>query len=120
MIVQTMVLKAVAVSSAAGWLGDFESWLWDMIKKYYNALGNFWSDVIVAFLKSLTTVGLWVVNHIPAPSFLSTHSIDEFLGNAGPVVGWLCSVMQLSTAMSMIAAAFSFRLLRKLMTLGQW
>jgi len=63
---------------------------------------------------------LWVLNHVPVPDFIAHHSIGEYLGQAGPVIGWLTQQLRLADAMALILAGVVFRLMRRLLTLGIW
>lgn len=103
-----------------GWLDDITNWLRDLVSDVWDAFVTLVKDVLVWCVEIVLSVVAWVVELIPVPDFLSGVSIASMLGSAGPSVAWLVSTFRIGECIALIAAAYAFRLLRKLLTLGQW
>ncbi|MGH8122215.1 MAG: phage coat protein [Gammaproteobacteria bacterium] len=103
-----------------GWLDDLTGWFIRIWRQIWDAVVGFFKDLIIYGVEAVIHAFAYIVSLIPVPSFLTTYTIGGLLGGAGPTIGWLCTQLQLGTALSMIAAAYAFRLFRKLITLGQW
>lgn len=115
------LLSALPFTSLqAGWLQDLEDWLLQAIKAVLAALFELLKTVFLWLFDQLADFVVYVFQSITPPDFLSQYSIGTLLGQAGPVIGWLASSLQLGTCLGIIAGAYAFRLLRKLLTLGQW
>jgi hypothetical protein len=102
------------------WLGDFTTWLKDAFLWLVHAIGTLLQEAIVSGLQAVCDFFLAIFNAIPTPDFLAQYSLGALLGNAGPTIGWICTTFRVGEGLAMLAAAIAFRLLRKLVTLGQW
>jgi len=111
---------SLSFDPSAGWFGDLTDWLLKIWKQIWQAFTDFIKDIALFFLDIAMQVVMWVVNVIPVPDWLSQYSIGQFLGGAGPTIGWVVSELKIGQGLSIIAAGYAFRLLRKLLTLGQW
>lgn len=72
-------------------------------------------DVFEKFLEGIRVV----LSSIPIPDFLS-HSMQQSFDGMGPLLLFLIGHSGVVPALSIIGAAYVFRLLRKIFTLGQW
>lgn len=99
-----------------GWLNDIWSW----IVAQTNALFQFFRDLIVYAVDTILQGIESVVDAIPMPSFLSGHTLNDYLGAVDPSVLYFLSQSGFSSAIAILGAGFSFRMLRKLFTLFQW
>lgn len=103
-----------------GWLTDITNWFRDAIKDVWQAIVDFFNDLILFGLDGILSLAAVAINAIPAPSFLQSYSIGSIVGAAGPTVGWIVVNFRIAESLSIIAAAYAFRLTRKLFTLFQW
>lgn len=87
----------------------FASWLWDVITHAFV----YACDVVMELFSS-------IVELIGVPSFLQNVSLCNYLEQVHPYALWLMGTFRISEGLALIAAGYAFRLLRKLLTLGQW
>lgn len=104
----------------AGWLDDLTNWFKDQFKALWDAFVAFMGDLIVQAIESVCDFFATAIESIPVPDFITQYSLDSLLGQAGPTIGWLVSTFKIGQCLTIIAAGVTFRLLRKLFTLGQW
>lgn len=124
------------------WLADLTNWVntkWNefttWLRTAFEVLFQFWTDLYLdytafffdllyqAFLAGLEyalKVGVLVFERLPVPEFLTETSIGALLGSAGPWVAWMGGNMKLGECSALLAAAFAFRVTRKVLTLGQY
>lgn len=103
-----------------GWLNDLQDWLLGVLHSIWSAFVDFIKDMFLAGLEFALQTALWVLNAIPVPDWLTQYSLSTLLGGAGPTVGWLATRLRLSEALGIVAMGVSFRLVRKVLTLGRW
>lgn len=95
------------------------SWLGDLFASLVTALFQMLSDLAVAVLELFLNGVLAVVGALPVPTFL-TGGLQNFMNGIDPAVLYFLSQSGFTTAMGLVGAGFTFRMLRKLFTLGQW
>jgi len=103
-----------------GWLGDLAQWFKDAFLWLWHGFLDLVTALFTYIFHALGEGLIYILGLIPVPDFITQNSIGAMLGAAGPTIGWLGNAMKLHDAMLMIAAGYAFRLLRKLLTLGQW
>lgn len=103
-----------------GWLTDFTNWLREQFQAFWNAIEQFGKDMGVYLVERVLELVTVIANAIPVPDALQEISICGILSQAGPTALWVIDVMQIPEGMTVIAAMFVFRMLRKLLTLFQW
>jgi hypothetical protein len=120
LLIKLSRLPFISPSPQVGWLDDFTGWLAKIWRAIWHAFVDFLVDFVLIVVKIVGTAFSYVISLIPVPDFLTNNTVGGLLGGAGPVIGWLATQMQLSTALGFIAAGYAFRLTRKFFTLGQW
>lgn len=103
-----------------GWLDDLTNWFKEQFERLFSFLVQLVKDAILWLIESVMELGATIIEMIPVPGFLDGLSIANMLGQAGPTVAWLVTTLKLGEGLALIAGAYAFRLLRKLLTLGQW
>lgn len=103
-----------------GWLNDLTNWLKEQLLALWEAIAEFFTDLIVKTLEAVCDFFATIVEAIPVPDWVTTYSLDGILGNAGPTIAWLIGTFRIGEGLGLIALGYGFRLLRKLFTLGQW
>jgi len=101
-------------------MGDFWSWLWDAFKAIFAALWDLCTDLFVMAVGLIFDLVVWIANHIPVPDFLSQYSLSSLFAQIHPGVLYFVSFFRLPECLAIIGAGVAFRLIRKLLTLGQW
>lgn len=104
--------------------------MFEWIRNAYNGLigwlRGLW-DAFVAFLTDLPVVILdgalsaiaALIEAIPVPAFLQS-GLGAYLSGIDPAVLYFLSRSGLTEGFALLGAGLTFRLLRKLFTLGQW
>lgn len=103
-----------------GWLDDLTNWLREQLERLFNFLVQLVKDAILWLLEAMLDLGALIIEAIPVPDWMGNYSIAGMLGQAGPTIAWCVTTFRIGEAMTIIGAAYAFRLLRKVLTLGQW
>lgn len=106
----------------AGWLTDLTNWLRDQLGALFDALVEFLKDLLVLAVEAVLELLALAVEALSAlvPDELAGVSICSMLASAGPTVQWAVTTFHIPEGMALVAAAFVFRMGRKLLTLFQW
>lgn len=104
----------------AGWLSDLTDWIKEAIESVWDAFVEFMGDLVVTAIEGVLSLFVVMINALPVPDFLTAYSLDGLLSQAGGTILWLVGTFRIGECLSIIAAGWAFRLLRKLFTLGQW
>ena len=98
---------------------DFATWLLDLIKALFKAGLDFLKDVFIAIVKMVLGLIGDVIAAIPTPEF-TTNSLGSMFSKLDPMVLYFVSHLNLTACFGVLAAAFAFRMARKVVTLFQW
>lgn len=104
----------------AGWLTDLTNWFREQLHRLWDAIEAFFADLLILAVEAVLEVVALAFESLPVPEFMTTTSIGDLLGNAGPVVGWFVQTFKISECMSLLAAGAVFRITRKIVTFGKW
>lgn len=100
------------------------SWAWDhlvaLLKRIWDDFVEFLGDFFIGTMKLFLTAVSAIVNAIPVPSFLANGTLGDYLNGIDPAVLYFLSQSGMAAGMTLIGAGVTFRLTRKLFTLGQW
>lgn len=102
------------------WLTEFVMWLFGLVKAGFLALRDLLRDSVVWVLDQVFGAVAGIIEAIPLPDFVGTYSAGGLLGGLPDTVLWFVNVFGIGDALILIGSAFAFRLMRKLVTLGQW
>jgi hypothetical protein len=102
------------------WLSSFTNWIVGSVTSLWADFIAFTGDTVVGFLKTVLDWFASAVDSISVPDFIANYSLGTLLGGIGPDALWAMSTFRIGEGLSLIAAGYTFRLLRKLFTLGQW
>lgn len=94
---------------------DFKDWakgIWDDVLEFLDDLPV---NIFEALLDGIATV----LEAIPVPEFI-TQNLGFYLNGIDPGVLYFVNRSGFAQAIAMLGAGFSFRMVRKLVTLGQW
>lgn len=100
------------IDSALAWLGQLAH---DLV----SALFNMVTDALVGLVELFLNAVLSILNSLTPPAFLQ-NGLQGFLLGIDPSVLYFLSLSGFTTALGIVGAGFTFRMLRKLFTLGQW
>lgn len=104
----------------AGWLGDLGEFLRKQVERLWDAIVVFFKDLVLFAIDQMLQLVSLVVEMLPVPEFLEQNSLNVMLGKAGPVVGWFVQTFRVGECFAMISVAITFRMMRKILTLGKW
>lgn len=113
-------MGAVVMLLRAGWLQDLTNWLRGLVQKLWEAIEQFFTDLIILAIEKLLDLVATAFESLPVPEFIAQNSIGSLLAGAGPTVGWIVQTFKISECMAFFSAAALFRISRKILTLGKW
>lgn len=112
------------INSALAWMVNIvqtiAGWIVDILTALFGALVLVVTDGAVFMIAKVLDFVSIITLSIPVPDFLTSTSLSDLFGSAGPTFGYFFSTMNLTACFSVLGAGYAFRLLRKLFTLGQW
>lgn len=89
------------------------------IKGIFNDLTEYISDLPILLLESFLNAIYELINSIPVPP-LFTDGLNSVLLGLDPAILYILANTGFSQALGVLGVGLTFRLLRKLFTLGQW
>lgn len=104
----------------AGWLGDLGEFLRKQVERLWDAIVLFFKDLVLFAIDQMLQLVSLVVEILPVPQFLEQNSLNAMLGRAGPVIGWFVQTFRVDECFALISVAITFRMMRKVLTLGKW
>lgn len=105
---------------SAGPLRDLTDWLQEQVQAIWDAFVEFIGDTLLNAVEMLLALFATLIEAIPMPEFVSQYGLGALLANLPPGVQWFLVQMKIPQGLAILAAGIAFRLLRKLITLGQW
>lgn len=100
-------------------LAQFTNWLLGLVKSFFSALWTFVVDAFIGLADLVVSAFVSLIALIPVPSFMSM-GLQSFYGQLDPGILYLLSASGLPGALAVIGLGYSFRLVRKIVTLFQW
>lgn len=95
-------------------------WLVELVKSFFNALFEFFQDVLIWCLDAVLSVVATLVEAIPVPDFMGSGGLGSLFGQLDGSVLYFVDRLNVAEGLAMIGAAVAFRLARKAATLFQW
>jgi hypothetical protein len=103
------------------WLQTLSTWLIKLVKSIFTTIADLIGDLLVKVLDWILIPVGDLIAAIPAPSFLEQGGgLGGLLSGLPAFAQFIVGQCQIGPALAVIGAGVSFRLLRKLFTLGQW
>jgi hypothetical protein len=94
---------------------DFIGW----VVAVFDAIIAFFADLLILILDGFLSAIATIIESIPAPDFIQ-NGLQFYLSGIDPSILYFLSISGLDTAFALLGSGLAFRLLRKLVTLGQW
>ena len=98
--------------------------MWDglvaWLLELWESFVAFMSDLGITILDGLLDAIAGVLEALPIPDFLQGHTIADYLNSVDPAVLYFLHQSGIGVALAIIGSATLFRMLRKLLTLGNW
>ena len=101
------------------WIKSAYNDLIDWFKAGLQAIMDFFLDIGIVVLDLFLDAIVSIFNSISVPEFM-TNGLGYYLNGIDPGVLYFLSQSGLAESFALLGAGISFRLLRKLFTLGQW
>jgi hypothetical protein len=98
---------------------QFTAWLVDLFSGLVDAISSMLYDLFLFILDGFLSGIASIVEAIPVPDF-ANYGLSYYLTAVDPSVLYFLDRIGLAQALSMLGAGLAFRLLRKLVTLGNW
>ena len=103
------------------WLAKITEWIINLVKAVLKFIPDLIGDIFVKILDWILLPIGDLIASIPAPSFMSAGGgLSALLNGFPPFAQYMIYRCNIGEALVVIGAGVSFRLLRKLFTLGQW
>lgn len=102
---------------------DFIVSFWDQVVAYitgiFDDITEYLSDLPILLLEEFLDAIYSLINSIPVPP-LFTDGLNSVLSGLDPTILYTLSNTGFNQALGVLGVGLTFRLLRKLFTLGQW
>lgn len=105
---------------SSGWLSKLTWWFSYALNTFFRALVGLLKDLVTYVLSAILSLVVMAVNAIGVPSWLKDYSLGNTLGQTGAVTLFFMSQLQVPIALGLIGGGYTFRLVRKALTLFQW
>lgn len=102
------------------WLLKLTDWILDTLTKTFDAFKDFLYDIFMWCVHLVFDAISSLISSIPVPDFLNSVSISSLINQLPSFALYVVSAMSIPQAFLILLSGVSFRLLRKLFTLGQW
>lgn len=103
----------------AGWLDDITNWLGDQIEAVWHSFMQLCYDFLLVIVETVGDAFATAIESIPTPAFL-VNGMGAMFNQLDPAVLYFVGQFRMPEGLLILSAGLSFRLLRKLFTLGQW
>jgi hypothetical protein len=107
-------------------LDSFRNWLRDMIESFvlwivhlFQAIFQWFEDMLLNTLEKILTAIRFVISSIPVPDFLQ-YSLQDLFNYIPSDVVYFLNQSGISQALLFISMGVAFRMVRKVATLFQW
>jgi hypothetical protein len=102
------------------WLTSLTAWITGLIKGLWVDLVNYFNEAWINVSQIVLSSIADTVHAIPSPDFLNDYSMGHLFGYLPSDFLYFISYFNLPECFALIAAGFSFRMVRKVITLFQW
>lgn len=99
----------------ADWFNDFKNWVSGIWDDFVEFLHDLPVDIFESLLDGIASV----LESIPVPDFIQG-GLGQLLAGIDPSILYFINRSGFAEALSLLGAGFAFRMVRKLVTLGQW
>lgn len=103
----------------AGWLDDLTNWLRETLEGLLAALLEALQSFALFVVEMVMQVFATIVEAIPVPDFLA-NGLGGMFSFLPPEILYFVDLFNIPEGLALVGAGVAFRLLRKLLTLGQW
>lgn len=97
------------------WFDSLIDWLGALFQDFIE----FVYDLPVFLIENVVGLIVDLIVEIPVPEFLE-NGLSDYVSDFPDLVLWAMDITSVDDALLVVASGVSFRLLRKLFTLGQW
>lgn len=102
------------------WLSSLTAWIISLIKLIWSDSTDFINDFWIGVAETILMAIASTISAIPAPGFLDSYSLSSLFSDLPSSFLYFLSFLQLREAFAVIGFGFTFRMVRKLITLFQW
>ncbi|MRR17872.1 MAG: hypothetical protein EG826_15600 [Deltaproteobacteria bacterium] len=103
------------------WFGKVTQWYHDIWASIFGFLVDWIHDAAVWVFDGVVSALAGLIASVPVPSFMSSGvNIGTIFSGFPPFALYLISHMGLANCFAVVGAGVAFRLVRKIVTLGQW
>lgn len=102
------------------WLSSITAWVIALVKAIWSDFTDFLNDFWILVAETVLTAIAATIASIPAPAFLSSYSLGGLLSDLPSSLLYFVGHLQIPEAFALLGMGFTFRMVRKLITLFQW
>jgi len=115
-----MISLFALVPVYAGWMQDITDFIRRQVERVWDAVVKFFQDLVIYAIEKMLDLIALAFEQLPVPEFLQQYNLNMLLGNAGSTVGWFVQTFKIGECLTVIALGITFRITRKILTLGKW
>ncbi|MGA4637426.1 hypothetical protein ACPA5B_26470 [Pseudomonas solani] len=111
------------INTIASWLGAIARFflrIFEWLKGLFLDVMEFFLDLPLVVFKGVIEGALYLLTAIPVPDFLASYSLGAMFAALPAALQFFVGAFNLHLVFLIISAGVAFRLLRKVLTLGQW
>ena len=101
------------------WIKNGFRTLFNWLLELWNSVVEFFKDVLLFVLDGFLSAVSAIVELIPVPQFIA-NGLGYYVENIDPSILYFLSQSGMADAAALLGAGLTFRLTRKIVTLGQW
>ena len=114
------VMALPGQNPSTGWLSQLTSWFANTLHTLFTAIAQLLKDLVTYVIAAVLGLFEMAIDSITPPAFLTQYSMQNLLGQTGPVVMFFMAQFQIPAGLGILASGWAFRLARKFLTLFQW
>ena len=105
------------------WLSDkidnVLTWLAEFFTSIFNSLMALFNDIFIGIVEMLLQALVYLIGLIPMPGFTNS-SMNDLVSGLPQLTLYMMDKTGFDSGLAILASGLAFRLLRKLITAGQW
>lgn len=102
------------------WLSSITTWLIALVKAIWSDFVDFLNEFWILVAETILTTIASTISVIPTPAFLDSYSLSSLFSNLPSSLLYFLGHLHITEAFAVIGMGFTFRMVRKLITLFQW
>jgi len=102
------------------WVTDLWNGITAWMLEIWNSIVEFFTELPILILDGVLSSVATLIENIPVPEFLINGGLQSYLVSIDPGVLYFLDRSGFDAAIAILGTGVTFRLTRKIMTLGRW